>query len=404
MGAFEYRALDGEGKELRGTVDARDPAEARAKLRSQGMHPSVIRSLDRERFGEERRWSPWHGVRHQDVVVLTRQLATLLRGGLPLVHALRAVIEQLGSHPLGGVVADVEEKVREGKSFSQALGNHPRVFAPLFVNMVRAGERGGSLEGILARLADYGDKRVALRNRVRAALAYPLLLVIFGIIILSVLLAFVVPMITRVFLDTGRELPLITHLLIGISRFLLDNGWFILIVVLGVLVAARLALRKERVRFFLDRFSLRAPLLGPIVQGVAVSRFARTLGTLIGSGVPILECFSIVRDVVGNMVFAQALEQAQAQIGRGENITRPLQASGIFPPIVTRMIAAGEQSDDLEGILLRVAESYENETEARISSLISLLEPLAIVVMAVVVSFVLLAIILPLAEMSELIH
>ncbi len=406
MPVFEYKALDSSGEVIQGVIDADDPREARSRLRRRGIYPTelgqegapaaVSREVDLGRI--------WQTISKREIAVFTRQLATLLEAGLPLVDSLSSLVEQIGDRTLKGVVADVRERVREGSSLSEALSKYPKSFSSLYVNMVKAGEGSGALEKILRRLADYAEDEVRLRSRVRAALSYPLLMVFIGLGVLFFLFSFVIPMVTRIFTEMKRALPLPTMVLISTSDFLKSFWWVVLLGIGGLLLGVRALKRTEAGGLIFDRLKLRIPLLGNLFRDMAVARFSRTLGTLVGSEAPILSSLDIVKNVVGNSVFSRAIEVARDEIGEGGNITNPLRRSRIFPPMVIRMISVGEESGNLEGMLVKVAETYDDEIQTRVSALTSLLEPLIILIMGLVVGFVVLAVLLPIFEMNQMIR
>lgn len=406
MPVFEYKALDSSGDSVQGVIDADDPGEARSKLRRQAIYPTELWQEGKTAVvsREVDLGGIWQRISKREIAVFTGQLATLLEARLPLVDSLSSLVEQLQDKTLKRVLADVRERVGEGSALSAALAQYPQTFSSLYVNMVRAGEKSGALEKILRRLADYAEDEAAFRNRLRAALAYPLFMVLIGAGVLFFLFSFVIPMVTRVFVDMDRALPLITLILISLGDFLRASWWLVLLGVGAILAAGKWFLSKERGRFLGDKLKLRIPLLGSLFQDIAVARFSRTLGTLLGSQSPILTSLDVVKDVMGNAVFSRALEAARDEIGEGGNIANPLKKSRLFPPLVTRMIAVGEESGNLEGMLFKVADTYDNEVQTKVSAFISLLEPLIILAMGLMVGFVVLAVLLPIFEMNQIIR
>lgn len=406
MPVFEYKALDSSGDSIQGVIDADGPREARLKLRrravypmelwQEGTAPVVSREVDLGRI--------WQTISKREMAIFTRQLATLLEAGLPLVDSLSSLVEQIEDRTLKRVAADVRERVKEGSSLSHALSKHPKTFSSLYVNMVRAGEVSGALERILRRLADYAEDEVAFRNRLRAALSYPFLMILVGVGVLFFLFSFVIPMVTRIFVGMDRALPFPTVLLIFVSDFLRSYWWMLLLMGAAILGGGKWLLSKEHGRLLGDRLKLRIPLLGRLFRDMAVARFSRTLGTLLGGQSPVLSSLDIVKDVVGNAAFSRAIGVARDEIGEGGNLANPLGKSRIFPPIVIRMISVGEESGNLEGMLLKVAETYDDEVQTKVSTLTSLLEPLIILVMGLVVGFVVLAVLLPIFEMNRIIR
>ncbi len=423
MPVYQYKALDASGKALSGIVDADTAKEARQKLRMQSLYTTSIAEAEKEvtLSSEVQVRKVLRRIKRKDISTATRQLATLLRSGMPVVQSFSAIIEQLEGHPLQKVMLEIREKVNSGSSFADALADHPKLFSTLYVGMVRAGESAGALETILQRLAEYLEKTDKQRNRIRSIMAYPIVMLFVGGGVLTFLMAYVVPTLTKLFTEMNRDLPVPTQILIGMSNFLTSfktrplwifsfsfwtrTLWAKLIVLGGLaagIVAFRTYIRKEKGRLKYDAFRLRIPVLGTLVRKSCMVRFARTLGTLVAGGVPLLQALAIVRDIVGNTVIGKALDDAKDNIARGQTIADPLKNSGHFPPIVTHMVAVGEASGNLEEMLFNVADAYEDEVETAISSLTSLLEPMIIVVMGVIVGFIVLSVLLPIFDMNKL--
>ena len=336
---------------------------------------------------------------------MTRQLATLLGAGLPLVQSLTTLIAQTSHPQLKTILSRVREEVNEGNSFSQTMTHYPQVFPAFYLNMVRAGEASGTLHLVLERLADFSEKQQALKGRVRAALAYPLFMFLIGSVVLFFLVTFVVPNVTRIFDEMHQTLPLITIILIGVSRFLETFWWVIVAGLIGAFVALKYFLSKtQKGRTLLDRTLLALPVIGQMNRKMAVARFSRTLGTLLESGVPLLASLEIVRNIVGNSLISAAIQKAGHDVREGQSLSAPLARSGIFPAISVEMISVGEQSGNLEPMLYRIAEAYEKEVESSITMLTSLLEPIMILVMGLAVGFIVVSILLPIFEMNQLVR
>ena len=404
MPVFEYRALDAEGKVRQGILDADTPREARLKLRGQKVHVVDLRTKD-DIGGRGRSWVPgFLKRRHADeVAAITRQLATMLRSGIPLAQSLSALIDQAEHPDVEAVLRDVREKVTQGASLADALAFHPAYFTPLYVNMVKAGQAAGTLDVVLKRLADYLQKQNRTRARVKAALAYPLVMVIIGTLVVIGLMTFVVPRILTVIKAAGKgsaTLPLPTQILIGTSNFVRDWWWAAILAGVAVWVLYRGALRSDGFRYSKDRFLLRIPVVGDLLKKAAVSRFAVTLSTLLRSGVPALHALTIVRNVVDNQVMARVVGEVHDRILEGADISGPLKRSGVFPPVVGYMISIGEQTGQLDEMLERVAESYDEEMDVTTTKLTSILEPILIVAMALVVGFIVLAVLLPIMDIG----
>ena len=404
MPVYAYKAYDASGAAVSGIIDADTPKEARAKLRRQSI---FVTKVDEAGEGvsltsEVKVARLWRRVRRQDVVVMTRQLATLVRSGMPIVQALTAISEQLEGHAMQRVVYGVRERVNAGEPLADALEQHPKLFNELYVNLVRAGEAAGALESILGRLADYMEALQKQRSKVLSSMIYPALMIVVGSGVLLFLMTFVVPRLTQVFEEMGQDLPVMTQILIAVSGFLGSWRFLVLIaVVIALAVVVRLNTRSGRGRFLLDRLRLRLPVAGGLARKIAVSRFARTLGTLLAGGIPVLKALDIVQGVIGNAVIGQAIAEARQRIGEGASMSDELRKSQEFPPIVVHMVAVGEASGSLEEMLLNVADTYDNEVEVATNSLIALLEPLMIVLMGLVVGFIVLSILLPIFEMNR---
>jgi general secretion pathway protein F len=408
MPVFEYTALNDKGKKLKGIIDAQSTAAARQKLRDSNIYLIDLQ----ESSGAKKSISlkqPLGGlfgkVGSREVTVMTRQLATLLGAGLPLVQSLTTLIAQTSHPQLKTILSRVREEVNEGNSFSQTMTHYPQVFPAFYLNMVRAGEASGTLHLVLERLADFSEKQQALKGRVQAALAYPLFMFLIGSVVLFFLVTFVVPNVTRIFDEMHQTLPLITILLIGVSRFLETFWWVIVAGLIGAFVALKYFLSKtQKGRTLLDRTLLALPVIGQMNRKMAVARFSRTLGTLLESGVPLLASLEIVRNIVGNSLISAAIQKAGHDVREGQNLSAPLARSGLFPTIAVEMISVGEQSGNLEPMLYRIAEAYEKEVESSITMLTSLLEPIMILVMGLAVGFIVVSILLPIFEMNQLVR
>jgi len=404
MPVYEYKAFDAGGKTVTGIIDAGTPKEARAKLKSQNMYVTKVAEAGEgvSLTAEVRVSRLVRRVRRQDVVVMTRQLATLYRSGMPLLQSLTAISEQLEGHPMQRVVYNVREHVNAGEPLADALEQHPRLFNELYVNMVRAGEAAGALESILTRLAEYMEASQRQRTKVASSMIYPALMLVVGSGVLIFLMTFVVPRLTQIFLEMGQGLPTMTWVLISVSSFF-ASWWFLgfLVVLVAAIVAIRFNTRSGRGRYLLDRVRLRLPVAGGLIRKLAVARFARTLGTLLAGGIPLLRALEIVRGVVGNEVIARDVGEARERISEGASMSEELRRSQEFPPIVVHMVAVGEASGSLEDMLFNVADTYDNEVETATNSLIALLEPLMIVVMGVIVGFIVLSVLLPIFEMNK---
>ena len=405
MPIFEYEALNAAGKNIRGIIDADSARTARSKLKGQGIYPTGIR----EEAGAAQRASGlsfglFGRIKAKDLALASRQLATLMEAGIPLNSSLSALIEQMGNPLLKKIITQIRERVREGSSFADALALHPTVFSNLFIGMVRAGEVSGTLALTLGRWADFSEHQVGMQQRIRAALTYPIFMFVIGFGVLFFLMTFVVPTVTKIFADLGRALPLPTLMLISISDFLSHFWWAL---VGGIVVLAfwlRKTLRSESGGMAWDRMKLKLPLAGNLHRRLAVSRWSRTLGTLLSGGLPLLQALEISQGVVGNRLISQTLGEARESIREGEEMSLSLRQSALFPSVVLEMVSVGEKSGDLGKMLEKVASTLENEVEAELRSLLSLLEPVMILIMGVGVGFIALSILLPILEMSQMVR
>lgn len=404
MAVFEWHGVTTTGKEVKGVRDAESPKALRALLRKDGILVTKIleESEAREKKAREVDFGRYfRRVTSLDVALATRQLATLLKSGVPLVESLSAMIDQIEKPELKTAFTQSRDRINEGSSFAAALEAHPGIFTPLYVNMVAAGEASGTLEQVLSRLADFLESQAKLKNKVTSALAYPAFMLLMGIATVSIMMVVVVPKVTAIFEDFERALPWYTRLLIFVSD-VFANYWWLLG---GLLVVGFIAFRrwkntpKGRERW--DRFTLDVPLFGPLILMVAVSRFARTLATLLRSGVPLLNAMEITRNVLGNTELMRVIEEARVSIREGESIAAPLKRSKRLPPIVTHMIAVGERSGQLEEMLENVADSYDAQVESKVQTLTSLLEPLLIVLLGSLSGGIAFAILMPLMQINE---
>ncbi len=402
MPVFEYKGVSGRGRKVSGILDGESLKAVKLRLKKEGVVVLEIRETSSGRalrkgeltFGRTR-------VSTRELSDATRQLATLLSSGLPLMEALSVLVEQEETQGLKAALSSVRDSVREGASLADALKANPKVFSQLYVNMVSAGEASGTLEITLDRLADFLEEQARFRGRFAAALAYPALMTLIGIGVLFFLFSFVLPRVVGMFEDMKQQLPFITLMLLGVVRFLSSFWWLILIAVAGAAYYLRRYFSTPAGREALDERLLRLPVFGKIIKMIAVSRFTRTLGTLLQNGVPALTALDIVRSVIGNTVLANAVQKARENVREGESIAEPLRRSGLFPPVVVQMVAVGEKSGELEKMLLRISDSFDRTVETRITALMSLLEPVIILVMGVIIGFIVIAIMLPILEMSS---
>jgi general secretion pathway protein F len=409
MPVYAYKGLNTSGRAISGIVDADNPKGARLKLRRDGIFPTEV--VEEQRRPKTAAAASSVNLRQlferiapQDLALMTRQLATLVGAGLPLVESLSALIEQTENARIKRILSQVREQVTEGTALADALKAHPRVFTDLYVNMVRAGEASGALDIVLLRLADYTESYAALRDKVRSALTYPVLMAVTSAGILFFLLSYVVPQVTKIFAENQASLPVMTVILLAISNFMQEYWWLLLGTIIIAVISVRLSVRTPAGRMRFDRYMLSIPYAGKVLKKLALARFARTLSTLLNSGIALLTSLDIVKNVVNNTVIAAAIEDARASIREGQSIAPPLKKSGLFPSMLIHMIAVGEKSGELEQMLAKAADSYDNEVSASIAAFTSIFEPVMILVGGAVVLFIVLAILLPIFELNQLVR
>lgn len=407
MPVYEYKALKRDGTPTMGVIDADSPRDARAKLRAKELHVTDIETYAAAHAKKIRIELPFGKTlsrkRLSDMAVLTRQLATLLNAGIPLAQAMSALIEQTDDQALEAVLRDTRERITQGSSFADALAFHPKYFGELYVNMVRAGEASGALDVVLHRLADYMQKQARTRGKVAAAMTYPMIMVIVGAAVVIFLMSFVVPQIVnRLVQQRGlAALPLPTVVLMTISSFVKTWWGALLAAAFGGIAFIRAVTKTAAGRLAWDSFLLRVPILGELFKKTAISRFATTFATLLESGIPAMESLAIVKQVVDNMVLSKVIEEVRAKVIEGADISTPLKNSKVFPPVVSYMIAIGEESGKLEELLRKVSDAYDEEVDITTQKVTTLLEPLMIIALAIVVGFIVLAVLLPILEQAR---
>jgi len=427
MPKFNYVAMDSHGKETKGTLEVNSQNEAIGRVKEMGLFPTKIVEVEKvkekadkkpaakgaagkapgkpKKKGEINIKIPGLGgrVKSKVLTTFTRQLATLVDAGLPLLRGLRVLEKQERNPTLKNIIGELALSIEGGSTFSEGLAQHPKVFNRLFVNMVKAGELGGVLEVVLARLSEFMEKAQKIKGKVIAAMFYPCAVLVVATAILIVLMVFVVPKFKEVFagmLD-GAQLPAFTRLVLGISEAIKDHLIVTIAVAIVVWIAFMLAVRTKGGRRVFDKVKLKAPVLGPVVTKVAISRFTRTLGTLVSSGVPILQALTIVKETSGNVIVGSAVQAIHDSVKEGETITAPLEASKVFPPMVVSMVDVGEQTGALPEMLLKIADNYDEEVDNAVAAMTSLLEPIMIVFLAVVVGSIVIAMFLPLIALMN---
>lgn len=404
MPSFEYIALNAQGKRVKGALDAENIRVARQKLRTQGVFPTDIRegmAASKAASGDIKKYFQSNRIPIASLAIATRQLATLVGAGLPLVSALQALTDQVESLVMKRIIVDVREKVEEGTALAKAMANFPKSFPKLYVNMVASGEASGTLDAVLNNLADYLESQLDLRRKVIGALIYPIIMLVLCTLVVMALLAFVVPRIVEIFQKQGIELPLPTRIMLFASG-LVTNYWYVAIVlVLLTVFGLRWYYRTEKGRERIDRMLLHAPLYGTIFVKVTTARVTRTLGALLASGVGLLTALEITRNIISNVHVVKAMNDAHDGVREGRSLAKEFSKSAIFPPMVSHMIAVGEKSGELEGMLSKVGRSYENEVNTVLSSLTRLIEPLMMIAVGLVVFSIVISVLLPMAGLID---
>ncbi len=412
MANFEYIALDARGEETTGNIDASDEADAISQLRKSGLYPTQVAAAGKggvaagakrkakksQRSAAQARKGGGGRVKGKILMIFTRQLATLVDAGLPLLRGLTVLGNQEKNKTMQATIATLADSVQSGSTFSESLGQHPKIFDKLYVNMVKAGELGGVLELVLNRLAEYQEKAQKLKNRIVAAMVYPIIVLIIAVAILVFLMTVIVPKFQKIFeemLPEGTQLPTITRFVIFISDMIKNNMILIIVVAVVGFVVWKVVSRTPGGRVGIDRIKLKMPLFGPIQLKSSISRFSRTLGTLVTSGVPILQALNITRDTAGNTVVANAIEKVHEAVREGESVVAPLEASKVFPPMVISMVDVGEETGQLPDMLLKVADVYDDEVDNAVDAMTSMLEPIMIVFLAVIVGTIVIALFMP---------
>jgi len=407
MPVYDYKAFNDQARTVSGIIDADSSQGARQKLQGQGLFPITIQESrdDRGRHpaGQFRGLNPFGRVRPVEIGMMTRQLATLLAAGFPLVSAMEAVISQTESTRLKTILAQLREKIVEGQSMADALHAYPQTFSPVYINMINAGETSGTLELVMERLADISEKQEAMKSRIRAALTYPLLMLLLGSAILFFLMTHVVPNITGIFTEMQRSLPAPTRALIAISDFLSRYFVVILLALPVTAFALRQLLKTEKGGRLFDRSLYKLPIISALMKKQAAARFAHMLGSLIENGIPMLGALNVVRGISGNHLFAETIDKAADDVSKGHGLARSLKGNNLIPPLAVQMIEVGEQSGALERMLRKIADFYERQMENQLLALTSLMEPLMIVFMGLIIGFIVLSICLPIFEMNQLI-
>lgn len=413
MPTYQYEAMDTTGGEVKDTIDATSEEEAQQKIRQLGYFVTRLTEVAREKGKkkDKKKQGPVKskktkvltlgGVNTKHLVMFTRQFSVLQDAGLPVLRSLKILEGQMKPGVLKNALIDVVEDVESGNTLSEAFGKHPKCFDRLFVNMVRAGEAGGALEIILRRLAEFMEKGQSLARRVKGAMIYPIVVIGVAVAILSFIMIFIIPKFEKIFLEFKMKLPYITEVLISASRWFVKYWYVIPIIPIAIVVSLKLIRLNRSGAYILDKIKLKLPVMGMIVEKTIVARTMRTLGTLISSGVPILEALSIVRETAMNVVFEEMFQRVYESIREGETIANPMRECKLVDEMVVNMIDVGEETGDLDTMLNKVADVYEEEVDVLVESLISLLEPIMIVVLGIIVGTIVIALFMPLLEILD---
>jgi general secretion pathway protein F len=408
MPNYDYTGADKRGKKVKGTMEADSPKMLRQLLKQRGIYVTQIgagRKSGQSILSAEVDFAElFEKVTPQDISIFTRQLATLVKARIPLTDSLAACVEQVDKPKLKKILVRIRSDVNEGVSFAQALDKYRDVFGPLYSSMVRSGEASGTLDAVLVRLAEFSEASVKLRQSISSAMMYPLIMISVGSLILTGLFIFVIPQITQIFADTGQVLPLVTRIIIGISHFLQDYAILVVFMLGAMYWLFKRYIKKDSGRRKWDKVKLKIPVFGELFLLVDLSRFTKTLATLLKSGVPLLTALDITKNVLGNQILLESVEDARVAVKEGHALATPLKESGRFPPMLVHMISVGERSGALEEMLGVVAETYENQVENKVSRLTTLLEPLMIVFMGATIGVIVFAVLMPILQMNEFVQ
>ena len=414
MPKFKYVAMDSKGKEAQGEVDADNQTAALSKIREKGFFPTSVAEVDtRARKKKQGPAAPaakgagmkmelrlprfMSRVKPKHMTAFTRQLATLVNAGLPLLRGLQVLYKQERNQNLKRAIGEMAESIEAGSTFAEALGQHPRIFNKLFVNMVKAGEVGGVLDVVLVRLAEFMEKAQKIKSKIISAMIYPVVVLIMASAILTLLMVFIVPKFQEIFKDLLEgQVPGLTQFVLNVSKTMTLRLPFVIVGIIVFVILVKLIGKSKMGRYAIDRVKLAIPIFGVLNRKTAIGRFTRTLGTLMTSGVPVLQALNIVRDTVENEAIARAISQVHDSVKEGENMAPPIEASGAFPPIVVSMVEVGEETGELPEMLMKIADSYDDDVDNTVAGMTSIIEPILIIFLAVVVGTIVIALFLPL--------
>jgi type IV pilus assembly protein PilC len=418
MPKFKYVALDQRGRDSQGEIEADNQTAALGKIREKGLFPTSVTEVGQTTVKAKKSSSRSSGtsagmkkeinitmprflegrVKPKQLMTFTRQLATLVDAGLPLVRSLTVLERQERCVPLKRSLGEMADAIQSGSTFAEALAQHPKIFNKLYVNMAKAGEVGGVLDQVLLRLAEFMEKAQKIKNKVVSAMVYPIVVMVMAVAILTFLMVFIIPKFEQIFSELleGKALPMLTQMVLGTSRTLTQHLPLTIGFVVAVIVSIRLFAKTKAGAALFDRAKLNMPIFGALMRKTAIARFTRTLGTLMTSGVPVLQALNIVRDTSGNEVIARAVTQIHDAVKEGENMAPPIEATKVFPPMVVSMVQVGEETGGLPEMLMKIADNYEDEVDNAVAGLTSVIEPLLIVFLALIVGTIVISLFLPL--------
>ncbi len=415
MARFKFTALDSKGKEIHGEIDADSQSAAVARIREKQMFPTKVEELAGGGGAPAARKAPpksamsmeiklpkflQGGVKTKQLTTFTRQLSTLVNAGLPLMRAMRVLQRQEKNVALKDAVNQMAESIESGSTFAEAMAAHPKIFDRLFVNMVKAGEIGGVLDVVLSRLAEFQEKAEKIKGKVKSAMTYPIVVLVMALAILTFLMMFIVPKFADIFADLmgNKGMPMLTQFVMNASSTMVNRFPVVLGVIIALVVIIKLLAKTEKGRYGLDQFKLHAPVFGQLISKNSISRFTRTLGTLMAAGVPVLQALNIVKETVGNEVISKAVSTIHDAVKEGENMAPPIASSKVFPPMVVSMVEVGEETGALPDMLMKIADSYDDDVDNAVAAMTSIIEPLLIIFLAVVVGTIVIALFMPLVS------
>jgi len=403
MAIYSYKGLDKTGKEIKKTIDSDSLNSAKAKVRSMGImliEISEQKAQNKSSGSSSFNFGPTVSI--QELSLMTRQLATLIKAKIQIVEAFNALVDQTDNQKFKSILAEIKQKINEGSSLANALSDYPKVFDNVYVNMVDAGETSGTLQVVLLRLADFTEAQVKLKNKIKGAMTYPVIMAFVGAGMMGIIFIFVIPKITRIFDTMKKELPLQTEICIWISAFLKSYWWAVLLALFFGFTSFKKYIATKKGKAKWDSLLLRMPIIGELVTMINVSRFCSTLATLLNSGVPIIASLKIVKNLIENVHMQQAVEEAKINVSEGASLAAPLARSGLFPTMVTHMMTLGEKSGELEDMLKIISENYEDQVESKLNGLTSVLEPIMLVGMGIAVAFIIFSVVVPMMQLNSL--